>query len=114
MTVDQDKNRDNHTVFTLASAQWWTGQPPRDVAVDQYFDVKIQVGPTADVEFLLYDKTKEFRTRVHSRNCPKYHELFHLIRSFAPCAGRKAYMRARVNATGELVLSTSPLFVRKW
>jgi hypothetical protein len=99
---------------TSGATAAWAGQPPTGSAVDALFDIKIQIGPTVDLPFLLYDKSRSLETTITASNCVKVKELFALIRSYTPCAGRKAYMRAKVNDKGELVILTSPLFVRKW
>jgi hypothetical protein len=96
------------------SAIKWSGKPPKDVAVDEIFDIKIQIGPTVEAPFLVYDKSRTLETTVMPHNCVKIKELFALIHAYTPCAGRKAYMHAKVNGKGELVILTSPLFVRKW
>jgi hypothetical protein len=86
------------------------------VAVGEAFDVKVQVGPNSadDMPLLIYDKSRTLETTVGADNCPQYKELFAVVHKFTPCAGRKAYFRARVTDRKELRIATSPVFVRKW
>ena len=51
---------------------------------------------------------------VSSAECAEYAKLFTLVRSFAPCDGRKAYFKARVVSQGKLQVATQQMFVRAW
>lgn len=98
-----------------SKSRYWAGQPPKGLAVDTAFDIKVQVGAGAEEPLLLvHDKSRSLETSVSSATCLHHTELLAVVRKFAPGAGKKAYFRARVSSAGELHIATSPVFVRKW
>lgn len=91
-----------------------TGDPPKQFNLGDAFDVKVQITSDPSTVFMLYNEKRDVHTVVGAHNCARYLELYELIKAFAPCDGRKAYMRARVTEDRELAITAPPLFVRKW
>jgi ankyrin repeat protein len=92
----------------------WTGNIPKNIKINEIFEVKIQVGPTSGTPFELNDEKKELFTHVNKDVCEDYLKLYDLVRSFASSAGRIAYFKAKFESSGRLLVSSSEMFVRKW
>lgn len=104
----------------------FSGKPPKGVAVNELFDIKVQLSISrgglfmaeyiVDLkgDFMLYNKERDVMMYVNDKACAKKRQLGELVASYAPCNGQKAYFRAKVNEQGHLVVITDPMFVRKW
>jgi hypothetical protein len=110
---------------TPTSQESWQGKPPVGVAVDAYFDVKIQLclhqdeaglplGPDPEGAYMLYNQARDISMFVADKHCPQRRVLFDLIQGVPECGGLKAYFKAKVTADGKLAVATSPVFVKKW
>lgn len=104
----------------------FTGKLPKNVAVNELFDIKVQLpiargGPfkaeyivNLDSDYMLYNKERDLIMYVNDKACAKKRQLGELVAAYAPTNGQKAYFRAKVNEKGHLVVITDPMFVRKW
>ena len=72
----------------------WKGEVPKSSAIGEWFDVKVQIGPTPAMDFLIYNKERDLQFYVNSTMCDQFQALFDVVIKFAPCQGRKAYFRA--------------------
>lgn len=95
---------------TPTSQESWRGKPPVGVAVDAYFDVKIQLclhqdeaglplGPDPEGAYMLYNQARDISMFVADKHCPQRRVLFDLIQGVPECGGLKAYFKAKVTAS---------------
>ena len=92
----------------------WNGNPPNGFALNEYFEVKIQILNTPIGPFMIYSENRDLNTVITSTNCDGYLDLFHLVKGYEPFDGRKCFFKAKVTSPGILFIGTVQLFSRTW
>jgi len=92
----------------------WSGEIPKDIAIGELFEIKIQVGLDISTPFLIYDEKRKFSINTRAEFVDGGAALFAKVQQFPAWGGRKAFFRASFEERGKLSIRAANVFARPW